>query len=79
MPTITAGSAQAVALLREAASDIEKMGFGLDIDANADTIPVIGMPNGMNGGIVRTEKKVYPNDLCPCGSGKKYKKCCGRK
>ncbi len=23
--------------------------------------------------------KVYPNDLCPCGSGKKYKKCCGRK
>ena len=27
----------------------------------------------------RTEKKVYPNDPCPCGSGKKYKKCCGRK
>ena len=25
------------------------------------------------------EKKVYPNDPCPCGSGKKYKKCCGRK
>lgn len=25
------------------------------------------------------EKKVYPNDLCPCGSGKKYKKCCGKK
>ena len=24
-------------------------------------------------------KKVYPNDPCPCGSGKKYKKCCGRK
>ena len=23
--------------------------------------------------------KVYPNDPCPCGSGKKYKKCCGRK
>lgn len=28
---------------------------------------------------VRMEKKVYPNDPCPCGSGKKYKKCCGRK
>ena len=26
----------------------------------------------------RTEKKIYPNDPCPCGSGKKYKKCCGR-
>lgn len=24
------------------------------------------------------DKKVYPNDPCPCGSGKKYKKCCGR-
>ena len=27
----------------------------------------------------RTEKKIYPNDPCPCGSGKKYKQCCGRK
>ena len=27
----------------------------------------------------RAEKKVYPNDPCPCGSGKKYKQCCGRK
>ena len=26
----------------------------------------------------REEKKVYPNDPCPCGSGKKYKQCCGR-
>lgn len=24
------------------------------------------------------EAKIYPNDPCPCGSGKKYKKCCGR-
>ena len=24
------------------------------------------------------EKKIYPNDPCPCGSGKKYKKCCGK-
>ena len=28
--------------------------------------------------IVRDEPKVGRNDLCPCGSGKKYKKCCGR-
>ena len=27
---------------------------------------------------IRREQKVYPNDPCPCGSGKKYKKCCGR-
>lgn len=25
------------------------------------------------------EAKIYPNDPCPCGSGKKYKKCCGRR
>ena len=24
------------------------------------------------------EAKIYPNDPCPCGSGKKYKKCCGK-
>ncbi|GAG18053.1 unnamed protein product, partial [marine sediment metagenome] len=28
---------------------------------------------------VRTEKKIGPNDPCPCGSGKKYKRCCGAK
>ena len=27
----------------------------------------------------RVEKKIYPSDPCPCGSGKKYKNCCGRK
>ena len=27
----------------------------------------------------RENAKVYPNDPCPCGSGKKYKQCCGRK
>ena len=28
--------------------------------------------------VINEEAKVYPNDPCPCGSGKKYKKCCGR-
>jgi len=28
---------------------------------------------------VRKDKKVGPNDPCPCGSGKKYKKCCMQK
>lgn len=31
------------------------------------------------GPVRRDEAKVYPNDPCPCGSGKKYKQCCGRK
>ncbi|MCI7098671.1 MAG: SEC-C domain-containing protein [Lachnospiraceae bacterium] len=28
--------------------------------------------------VVKTDKKVGRNDPCPCGSGKKYKKCCGK-
>ena len=32
----------------------------------------------VKGPVKRVEKKVYPNDLCPCGSDKKYKNCCGR-
>ena len=40
--------------------------------------PVQGIPFSYNPK-VEPSKKVYPNDPCPCGSGKKYKKCCGRK
>lgn len=39
-------------------------------DDNADK------PIYFNEPIVK-DKKIYPNDPCPCGSGKKYKKCCG--
>ncbi|MCI8615523.1 MAG: preprotein translocase subunit SecA [Lachnospiraceae bacterium] len=31
------------------------------------------------GPVRRENAKIYPNDPCPCGSGKKYKQCCGRK
>ena len=31
------------------------------------------------GPVKRMEAKVYPNDPCPCGSGKKYKNCCGKR
>ena len=34
---------------------------------------------GPKKAVQRKEIKVYPNDPCPCGSGKKYKQCCGRK
>jgi len=30
------------------------------------------------GPVKRTGKKIQPNDPCPCGSGKKYKYCCGK-
>ena len=38
---------------------------------NDDSLP--------KGPVKRENAKVYPNDPCPCGSGKKYKNCCGRK
>ncbi len=34
--------------------------------------------SAMNTPKKRAAAKVYPNDPCPCGSGKKYKQCCGR-
>ena len=34
--------------------------------------------SGVREPVKRTEKKIYPNDPCPCGSGKKYKNCCGK-
>lgn len=35
--------------------------------------------SGPKAPVKKIEAKVYPNDPCPCGSGKKYKQCCGRK
>ena len=78
MPVITAGSSLAAGMLAEAAPEIRKMGFGFDLESNAANIPVMDMPNGLDGPVKMSQKKVYPNDPCPCGSGKKFKKCCGK-
>ena len=79
MPTIVPGSSRAAAMLREASPYLGEMGLSVDFEGNADTITTAMYPNGLGGNAVRVEKKIYPNDPCPCGSGKKYKKCCGRK
>ena len=36
------------------------------------------LANMPHGSVVRVGKKIGRNDPCPCGSGKKYKYCCGR-
>ena len=43
--------------------------------------PLVKNTEGMDNVISfeSAKKKVYPNSPCPCGSGKKYKFCCGRK
>ena len=45
---------------------------------DADTKRKLYLEQKKSGTVVK-ETKVYPNDPCPCGSGKKYKQCCGRK
>lgn len=78
MPTIVPGSTHAAAMLKDAAPQLMQMGFPIDLEGNADTITTTLYPKGIGGDTIRVDKKVYPNDPCPCGSGKKYKKCCGR-
>ena len=55
----------------EAAGDLED-------DYEDSFFPLLGRDPGLPTPYQRTEPKVGRNDPCPCGSGKKYKKCCGR-
>ena len=66
-PIVMPGSMQAANLLKGAVDELTEMGISVDLDSNA---AAFSDASGV--------KKVYPNDPCPCGSGKKYKKCCGR-
>lgn len=78
LQTIVPGSTMVANMLRGSQAELEKMGFGLDFDFGSKEIPVKILPNGMDGQVQSGTRKIYPNDPCPCGSGKKYKKCCGR-
>ena len=66
-PVIVPGSTNAANMLKDVSAELAAMGVQVDFAGNADIVS--------DG---KTQKKVYPNDPCPCGSGKKYKKCCGR-
>ena len=46
--------------------------------ARAASSPMAAKSRGESVTVVRTTPKVGRNDPCPCGSGKKYKQCCGR-
>ncbi len=79
MPTIVPGSSHVAVMLRDAAPQLKEMGIPVDLEGNAATVTTAFYSNGLSTNVVKAEKKIYPNDLCPCGSGRKYKKCCGRK
>ncbi len=55
-----------------------KMGICVDLDSNATMFPDHPVQRDVPGQTDHSLKKICPNDLCPCGSGKKFKKCCGR-
>ena len=78
IPIIVPGSSNAAAILKDAAPQLQAMGIPVNLEGNADVIRKMMFLNGLNGESLITEKKIYPNDPCPCGSGKKYKKCCGK-
>lgn len=59
----------------------ESMGKEFAADTNRSYPFSMGGMNSVNRVMqeqTAAAKKIYPNDPCPCGSGKKYKKCCGR-
>ena len=76
--TIVPESSRAATMLAEGREQLGQMGINIDLDATATDISSIAFENGINGTMTKTTKKVYPNDPCPCGSGKKFKKCCGK-
>ena len=75
--TVVPGSAEAASLLKSASEELKEMGVCVDFDSNAVIVPNNFSQNNVSGQAANSIKKIYPNDLCPCGSGKKFKKCCG--
>ncbi len=53
----------------------EKRHLELGIDENP--IPLVHFLPDLNKTTISTEKRTGRNEPCPCGSGKKFKKCCG--
>ncbi len=77
-PTVVPGSAEAASLLKSASEELKEMGVCVDFDSNAVIVPNNSSQNNVFGQVDNSFKKIYPNDPCPCGSGKKFKKCCGK-
>ena len=77
-PTVVPGSAEAASLLKSASEELKEMGVCVDFDSNAVIVPNNSSQNNVSGQVANSFKKIYPNDPCPCGSGKKFKKCCGK-
>lgn len=71
MTTIVPGSTKAAKTMAGMQPFFNQMGINLDLSGAGQYTRY-----GLYG--EKRNVKIYPNDPCPCGSGKKYKKCCGR-
>ena len=58
--------------------EIEVQDSRAQIFENNDDFEVFEVEEWPAQKVIKSEGKVRPNDPCPCGSGKKYKKCCGK-
>ena len=76
-PIVVPGSTEAANLLKSASEELKEMGICVDFDSNVAIVPNNSSQNNVSGQAANSIKKIYPNDSCPCGSGKKFKKCCG--
>ena len=76
-PIVVPGSTETANLLKSASEELKEMGICVDFDSNAAIIPNNSSQNNVSGQAANSIMKIYPNDPCPCGSGKKFKKCCG--
>ena len=77
-PIVVPGSTETANLLKSASEELKEMGICVDFDSNAAIVPNNSSQNNVSGQVANSFKKIYPNDPCSCGSGKKFKKCCGR-
>ena len=75
---VVPGSTQAAGMLAEASAQLRAMGINIDLDSNAREVDTAFISPDRRT-VIKGKKKIYPNDPCPCGSGKKYKNCCGRR
>ncbi len=77
-PIVVPGSTETANLLKSASEELKEMGICVNFDSNVAIVPNNSSQNNVSGQVANSFKKIYPNDSCSCGSGKKFKKCCGR-
>ena len=73
---IATGGTKAAEKQRQGKSESNVAGIKVDPASKEVAAPIF--LKRADGPVTASQPKIYPNDPCPCGSGKKYKKCCGK-